>query len=219
VLKYVFLSAKINKTDYLALFLPKSKTFIIVKKTLFLIIFISGLFSEMNAQKQIVFEGVTLPRTITFENKTLQLNGAGSRSKMWTEVYIQALYLSQLSQNPKEIITDNLEMSIRIEITSALVSSGRLTRAIHTGFEKSAGESFNALKSKMELLKSFLAEDIKRGDVFELTYNPTDSSLWVIKNGTFKGKVPGMDFKKVFFGIWLGDQPVDEELKNNLLGI
>lgn len=162
---------------------------------------------------------MTLPRTIKFENKILQLNGAGSRSKMWMEVYIQALYLSQLSQNPKEIINDNLEMSIRIEITSALVSSGKLTRAIHAGFEKAAGDNFNTLKPKMELLKSFLAEDIKRGDVFELTYNPADSSIWVIKNTIFKGKVPGLDFKKVFFAIWLGDQPVDEDLKNNLLGI
>lgn len=166
-----------------------------------------------------MFEGVTIPRTMTFENKTLQLNGAGSRSKMWVEVYIQALYLSILSQNSKEIINDNLEMSIRIQITSPLVSSGKLTRAMNTGFEKSAKEKFNELKPKMELLKTFLSDEITNGDVFELTYNPSDKSIWVIKNKVFKGKVEGFEFKKVFFGIWLGDNPVDEELKNSLLGI
>jgi hypothetical protein len=175
---------------------------------------ISALFSEVNAQKQIVFEGVTIPRTMDFENQTLQLNGAGSRSKMWVEVYIQAL-----SQKAEEIINDNLTMSIRIEITSALVSSGKLTRAIHAGFEKSAGEAFPSFKPRMELLKGFLADDITKGDVFELTYNPSDSSLWVIKNHTLKGKIPGFDFKKVFFGIWLGAKPVDEDLKKNLLGV
>ena len=189
------------------------------KILIILMLVITALFSEVQAQKQIVFEGVTLPRTMKFENKTLQLNGAGSRSKMWVEVYIQALYLSQFSQNAKEIINDNTEMSIRIEITSALVSSGKLTRAMHVGFEKSAGENFEVLKPKMELLKGYLADEIKRGDVFELTYNPIDSSIWVVKNGELKGKVPGFDFKKVFFGIWLGDNPVDEELKNSLLGI
>jgi hypothetical protein len=183
------------------------------------IVVISALFSEVNAQKQIVFEGVTIPRTMKFENKTLQLNGAGSRSKMWVEVYIQALYLSILSQNPKEIINDDLEMSIRIEITSALVSSGKLTRAMHIGFEKSAGDNFKALEPKIELLKSFLSEEISKGDIFELTYNPADKSIWVIKNRELKGKVEGFEFKKVFFGIWLGDNPVDEELKNSLLGI
>lgn len=193
----------------------------ILKKIIFGLAFIvSALFScNAIAQKQIVYEGVTIPRTISFENKTLQLNGAGSRSKMWVEVYIQALYLSQLSQNPKEIINDNLEMSIRIEITSALVSSGKLTRALHAGFEKSAGADFESYKPKMELLKSFLADEITKGDVFELTYSTTDTSIWIIKNGELKGKIPGFDFKKVFFGIWLGDKPVDEELKNSLLGI
>ncbi|PKB17303.1 chalcone isomerase family protein [Flavobacterium sp. 5] len=193
----------------------------IVKKIILgLTLIVSALFSsEAIAQKQIVFEGVTIPRTMKFENKTLQLNGAGSRSKMWVEVYIQALYLSQLSQNPKEIINDNLEMSIRIEITSALVSSGKLTRALNAGFEKSAGADFESYKPRMELLKGFLADEITKGDVFELTYSTTDSSIWIIKNGDLKGKIPGFDFKKVFFGIWLGDKPVDEELKNSLLGI
>jgi hypothetical protein len=191
-----------------------------MKKLLIVItIIVSGLFSEATAQKQIVFEGVIIPRTMSFENKTLQLNGAGSRSKMWMEVYIQALYLSILSQDPKEIINDNLEMSIRIEITSALVSSGKFTRALNAGFEKSAGVNFDAMKPKMELLKSYLSEEIIKGDVFELTYNPADKSIWVIKNKVLKGKVEGFEFKKVFFGIWLGDNPVDKELKNSLLGI
>lgn len=193
----------------------------IVKKMIAAVLFIvTTLFSpEAIAQKQIVFEGVTLPRTMKFEGKTLQLNGAGSRSKMWVEVYIQALYLSQLSQNPTEIINDNLEMSIRIEITSALVSSGKLTRALHAGFEKSAGADFDKYKPRMEMLKNFLADEITKGDVYELTYNPADSSVWIVKNGELKGKIPGFDFKKVFFGIWLGERPVDEELKNSLLGI
>lgn len=192
----------------------KSKKIILI-----ITLVISALFSKINAQKQIVFEGVTIPRTMTFENKTLELNGAGSRSKMWMEVYIQALYLSQLSQNPKEIINDNIEMSIRIEITSSLVSSGKLTRALNAGFEKSAGTDIANYKPRMELLKKFLADDITKGDVFELTYSPSDSSIWVIKNKELKGKIPGFDFKKVFFGIWLGDKPVDDVLKNNLLGI
>lgn len=191
-----------------------------MKKFLLVVtLIISVLFSEANAQKQIVFEGVTIPRTITFQNKTLQLNGAGSRSKMWVEVYIQALYLSQFSQNPIEIINDNTEMAIRIEITSALVSSAKLTRAMNAGFEKSTGDNLEALRPKIELLKNYLSDEITRGDVFELTYNPKDNSVWVSKNNEVKGKIEGFDFKKALFGIWLSDNPADEELKNSLLGI
>ncbi len=183
-----------------------------------LTIIISAFLSEANAQKQIVFEGITIPRTIKFENHTLQLNGAGSRSKMWVEVYIQALYLSVLSPNPQEIINDDSAMSIRIHITSSLVSSGKLTRALNAGFERSAGINYHILKPKIDLLKSYLQEDITRNDVFELTYNPADKSIWIVKNKILQGKVKGFDFKKVFFGIWLGENPIDQDLKNNLLG-
>jgi hypothetical protein len=189
------------------------------KTLLVLTLVVSGLFFQANAQKQIVFEGVTIPRTMTFQNKTLQLNGAGSRSKMWVEVYIQALYLSQLSQNPTEIINDNSEMSIRIEVTSALVSSGKLTRAMNAGFERSTGDNLESLRPKIELFKSFLSDEITRGDVFELSYNPTESAIWVVKNHELKGKVQGFDFKKALFGIWLSDKPADEDLKNSLLGL
>ena len=176
-------------------------------------------FSVINAQSKIEFEGITLPRTIKFQDQTLSLNGAGTRSKMWVEVYIQALYLSQLSQDAQYIIDNDTEMAIRIQITSSLVSSGKFTRALYTGFEKSAGENFNDLKSRIELLKSMLSENIKGTDVFNLIYSPIDKSVWVYKNDELKGKIPGFDFQKAFFGIWLSDKPVDEELKKSLLGI
>jgi hypothetical protein len=175
--------------------------------------------SEANAQKQIIFEGVTIPRTIQFNKKTLELNGAGSRSKMWMEVYIQALYLSQLSQDPKEIIESDTEMSIRIEITSKIVSSGRLRKAIKSGFESSAPEKAEQLKEKILELNDLLLDDITERDVFELSYNPKEKSVWVIKNKSLKGKVQGFEFKKALFGVWLCNNPVDKELKNNLLGI
>jgi hypothetical protein len=189
------------------------------KIILVFLLFVSAVFSDIYAQKQIIFDGVTIPRTIKFENKTLQLNGAGSRSKMWVEVYIQALYLTQLTQDPKEIINGDTEMSIRIEVTSAIVSSGRLRRAIQNGFESSAPEKIEELKPKMLEFNNMMLEEITKGDVFELTYNPAEKSIWVLKNNILKGKVAGFEFKKALFGIWLSDRPIDQDLKNSLLGI
>ena len=45
-----------------------------------------------------------------------------------------------------------------------------------------------------------------------------DQTMNIFKNETLKGKIPGFDFKKALFGIWLSDKPVDETLKKNLLG-
>ncbi|MDW8849395.1 chalcone isomerase family protein [Flavobacterium sp. MMLR14_040] len=190
-----------------------------MKKILLLFAFILSLqFSTVSAQTHLEVNGVTVPRKIEFQNKTLQLNGAGGRSKMWLEVYVQALYLSQLSQDPKFIIDSDTEMAIRIEITSSMVSSNKLTKAMNAGFEKSAGSNFDELKPRIEDFKKLLSDVITEKDVFILAYNPFDQTINVIKNDVLKGKIPGFDFKKALFGIWLSDKPVDDTLKKHLLG-
>lgn len=191
-----------------------------MKKILLLLTLLLSLqFSAVSAQTQLEVNGVTVPRKIDFQNKTLQLNGAGGRSKMWLEVYVQALYLSQLSQDPKFIIDSDTEMAIRIEITSSMVSSNKLTKAMNAGFEKSAGSNLNELRPRIEEFKTFLSDAITEKDVFILAYNPLDQTLYVYKNETLKGKIPGFDFKQALFGIWLSNKPVDETLKKNLLGM
>ncbi|OXA81322.1 Chalcone isomerase-like [Flavobacterium aquidurense] len=191
-----------------------------MKKILLVLTFLLSLqFSTVSAQTQLEVNGVTVPRKIDFQNKTLQLNGAGGRSKMWLEVYVQALYLSQLSQDPKFIIDSDTEMAIRIEITSSMVSSNKLTKAMNTGFEKSAGSNLEELRPRIEQFKTMLSDAITEKDVFILAYNPLDQTINVIKNDVVKGKVTGFDFKKALFGIWLSDKPVDETLKKHLLGI
>ncbi|WP_289663319.1 chalcone isomerase family protein [Flavobacterium panacagri] len=175
-------------------------------------------FYTVSAQTQIEVNGVTVPRKIDFQGKTLQLNGAGGRSKMWLEVYVQALYLSQLTQDPQFIIDSDTEMAVRIEITSSMVSSNKLTKAMNTGFEKSAGANLEQLRPRIEELKNFLSDPIKEKDVFILAYNPLDQNVYISKNEVLKGKVAGFDFKKALFGIWLSDKPVDETLKKHLLG-
>ncbi|TDX08580.1 chalcone isomerase family protein [Flavobacterium sp. S87F.05.LMB.W.Kidney.N] len=191
-----------------------------MKKILLLFTLLLSLqFSTVSAQTQIDVNGVTVPRKIEYQGKTLQLNGAGGRSKMWLEVYVQALYLSQLSQDPQFIIDSDTEMAIRIEITSSMVSSNKLTKAMNAGFEKSAGANLDQLRPRIETFKSFLSDAITEKDVFILAYNPLDQTLNVYKNEVLKGKIQGFDFKKALFGIWLSDKPVDETLKKNLLGM
>lgn len=191
-----------------------------MKKILLALTFLLSLqFSTVSAQTQLEVNGVTVPRKIEVQNKTMQLNGAGGRSKMWLEVYVQALYLSQLSQDPKFIIDSDTEMAIRIEITSSMVSSNKLTKAMNSGFEKSAGSNLEELRPRIEQFKTLLSDPITEKDVFVLWYNPFDQTVNVIKNEVVKGKVPGFDFKKALFGIWLSDKPVDENLKKHLLGI
>ncbi|CAN1547046.1 Chalcone isomerase [Flavobacteriaceae bacterium] len=190
------------------------------KITLVLLFFVSAVFTNTYAQKQFVVDGITLSRTIEFEGKNLQLNGFGSRTKMWTEVYLQALYLSTLSDDAKEIINSDTAMAIRLQITSSLVTSKKLSKSLQKGIVKSVGEeNVSKYTTQLELLEKLLnREDTQVNDGFNLIYSPTDKSIWVYKNNVLEGKIPGFEFKKAFFGIWLSDNPVDAELKDALLG-
>lgn len=192
-------------------------------KNFILPFFMLFLFIQSNvatAQNQFETEGVIVPRTIEFQNRTLQLNGFGTRSKMWVDVYVQALYLTSLSQEAQYILDSDTEMGIRIQILSNLVSSKKLTKSLNNGMEKSVGkENMKQFESQIMLLESLLStEDTKKDDAFNLIYNPIDTSIWVYKNNKLEGKIPGFEFKKAFFGIWLSNNPVDEDLKNDLLG-
>lgn len=179
------------------------------------------LFVQSNmAQNQFETEGIIVPRKIEFQNKPLQLNGFGTRSKMWVDVYVQALYLTNLSQDAQYILESDTEMAVRLQIISNMVSSKKLSKSLNKGMEKSVGkENMKQFESQIVLLESLLnSEETKKDDAFNLIYNPIDTSIWVYKNDKFEGKIPGFEFKKAFFGIWLSNNPVDEDLRNDLLG-
>ncbi|AND65235.1 chalcone isomerase [Flavobacterium covae] len=187
-------------------------------KKLFLTAFMFVTFWS-NAQTQFETEGVIVPRNIEVNGgKKIQLNGFGTRSKAWVDVYVQALYLTALSQDPQVIMDSETDMAIRIEIISKMVTARKLTSAMEKGFEKSCGEKLNAMMPKINQFKSLLSEEIVKGDVYVLSYNPKEEAISVTKNDKLKGKVEGKDFKKALFGIWLSNEPADEDLKNELLG-
>lgn len=190
-----------------------------MKKIILSVLFVVFQFSAVAAQSNFEKNGVIIPRTLEFKGKVIELSGYGTRSKMWVDVYVQALYQSFYSDKPFEVMQSNTEMAIRIQITSAMVSSGKLTRNFNNGFEKSAGTNLEALRSRIEKFKSYLSDIIVEGDVFNLIYNPADTSVYVYKNDVLKGTIPGIDFKIALFGIWLSNNPVDEQLKKDLLGI
>lgn len=192
-----------------------------MKKVLFIFALLSAVvINPANAQKAFTVNGVDIPRTIEFKGVTLTLNGVGQRSKFFTDLYIQALYLTKFSQDANQILESNNEMAVSLHITSGLISSKKLSKALAKGMEKSVGES-GVLKFAKELkeLEDLLStEETKMGDVFELTFNPQDESLWITKNKIYRGKIKGLNFKKAFYGIWLSENPVDKGLKEDLLG-
>jgi len=125
-----------------------------------------------------------------------------------------------LSEDAKDILDSDTNMGIRLQITTSLVSSQKLSKSLHKGMVKSIGEeNIPQFKTQLDLLEKLLnREATVENDAFNLIYSSTEKSILVYKNNQLEGKIPGFDFKKAFFGIWLSNNPVDAELKDALLG-
>ncbi len=57
---------------------------------------------------------------------------------------------------------------------------------------------------------------MKPGDRYSLTYLPGEGTE-LAKNGVPLALVPGEDFARAYFGIWLGEDPLDRDLRDQLL--
>ena len=160
--------------------------------------------------------GVTLPNTVSFEGEKLILNGVGVREKFWMDMYAGALYLRAKSPNAEQILAANEPMAIKIHIVSKLISSDKMIDAVNEGFESSTKANTAPYKAEIEKFKSFFQEEISKDDVFDIVYLPARGVV-VYKNGKEKGVIPGRDFKKPLFGIWLSSNPADKKLKEGML--
>ena len=172
----------------------------------------------LNSNAQITIEDVTLPATIKTKtnSKILILNGAGLREKYFMDLYVGGLYLTAKSTNADAIIKADEPMAITIEIVSSMISSEKMIDAIEDGMEKSTNGNTSALSEEIKAFKSAFSETIEVGDVYYLIYTPGDG-LTVYKNDKKIQTIKGLKFKQAAFGIWLCDDPADEDLKEGML--
>jgi hypothetical protein len=172
--------------------------------------------ASLFASGQTKINDITFPNTFTAGSDRLVLNGGGTREKYWMDMYVGALYLTAKSKDAASIVSSNVPMMIRVHIVSGLITSARMKEAVREGFEKSTGGKEDAYKDKIAQFESAFSEEIKKGDVFDIIYS--SEAISVYKNNVLKATVPGFDFKKVVFGIWLGPDPADSDLKEGMLG-
>lgn len=161
------------------------------------------------------FGGAKFPTNIEVGKETLELNGGGVREKYWMDLYAAALYVEKKTEEPGKIVYADAEQAIHIKIISNSVTRERFIDAVKEGF-KNAGHG-KATDTEIKKLTSYFSEEFKIGDKIYLEYLP-EKGVQVKKNGTIKGTIPGLEFKKALFAIWLGSKPADENLKKGMLG-
>jgi outer membrane PBP1 activator LpoA protein len=158
--------------------------------------------------------GVTLPPSVTVEGKTLHLNGAGLRTKMIFKVYVAGLYLENTGKDAAAVVSSDQIKSMRLAILRSLKGK-QVSEAIEEGFEKNSKARMGALKARLDKLAT-LIPNVEKGDDIVLSYVPGKGTVVTVK-GAEKGVIEGKDFADALFAVWLGANPVQEDLKKELL--
>ena len=174
--------------------------------------------SIISVQAQVkTIEGIDFPTELMVKDQKTVLNGGGLREKLgFLDLYVGALYVPIKTKDAKKVILADQVMGIRIVIASTLVTRDRFIEALEEGFKNSSAGTY-ALND-IELFKQYLNDPFNKGDEILLTYHPGDA-IYLYKNGIERGSFPGLAFKQALFAIWLGDKPVQESLKEEMLGL
>jgi len=164
--------------------------------------------------------GVKLADTAQVGNATLQLNGAGTRTKVIIDVYVGALYLGKKTSSAAEVLADAGPKRVAMHMLYGMGSS-TLQSAFKKGIE--ANHSETELRALDASLKKFYTiftslPGVSEGDVILLDYLPGVGTK-VTVNGVEKGLVEGSEVNRAVLKIWLGDDPVEKSLKKAMLGV
>ena len=163
--------------------------------------------------------GVRLDDRTQVESRELALNGAGLRKRLFFKVYVAGLYLAEKKTDAMGAIQLPGPKRVAIHMMRD-VGAEQFTEALVEGLRDNHSEAdFRKLEPQAKQLADIMAEvkEAKKGMALSLDWTGTETRLLV--NGKQAGKgIAGEDFYRALLRIWLGDHPVQDDLKKALLG-
>ena len=117
----------------------------------------------------------------------------------------------------RSLINSDENMDLKLKIVSSLINSNTMQEGILDCFNKEAEGDMTNIKSELDQFLSIFKEELDKNDVYDFTYVPGVGTQ-VYKNSELKATIAGLDFKKAFFSIWLGNKTGHTDLRDGLLG-
>lgn len=160
-------------------------------------------------------KGVKMADTMSAGAKELKLQGMGLRTKAMFKVYVAGLYLETPSNDPDKIIASDSVRRVEMTMMRDL-GKEKIVSAIAEGIEKNSKDKMGALKERLDRFSGAIP-DLKEGQTLSITYVPGKGTS-VQGAGGGEMTVEGRDFADAIFLVWLGKNPVDDDLKKGMLG-
>jgi len=164
--------------------------------------------------------GVRLPTSAQVAGAELALNGAGVRYRFVLQVYAAGLYLPQKAATPEQVFAIAGPKRVHIVALRELDANdfGRLfTRAMQDNASK---EDFSkSINGTLKMGEAFAAKKkLVAGESIGVDWLPGQGTQIMINGKPWGEPIREPEFFLSMLRIWLGKKPVDEALKEALLG-
>lgn len=165
-------------------------------------------------------KGARFNDTYVLGNQALSLNGAGIRHKFVLDVYAAGLYVPRKEHSAEGLIHQSGPKSMQIVLLRELTGED-FSDAMVTGFQQNNSEADVAkYHHAIDEIRSIMATfgSVRKGSTIRIDFTP-GSGVRVLIDGVLRGEQPaGEDFFAAVLRIWLGQSPVDADLKQALMG-
>ncbi len=161
--------------------------------------------------------GVKLDDKVSVGGQELVLNGAGTRTRAVFKVYVGSLYLPAKANTLASVLAKG-PRRVQMNLLRNL-SPDQLVDALVDGLKDNTSEAeFAAIKGETDQLVTIMKSfgEVKEGNIVALDF--IDGGTRVALNGQAKGTIPGEPFNQALTRIWIGDKPVQGDLKKAMLG-
>ena len=159
--------------------------------------------------------GATFDNIVVQDRKELKITGTGMLTYLAIfKVYNAAFYLES-GATLDEVLDDKAK---RFEVAYLRSFDGEdFGEATYKALRKSiSAEEIERLRPRIDYHNS-LYESVAPGDRYAVTYIPGKGTE-LARNGKAVGVIEGADFAAALFSIWVGDNPIDQNFRQDLLG-
>jgi long-chain acyl-CoA synthetase len=162
-------------------------------------------------------DGVRIEDKASVGGQELVLNGAGVRKRAIFKVYVGSLYVPAKARTTQEVLAKG-PRRIQLNLLRNL-SADQLIEALMDGLKQ------NLTQAEMQaiavpsgemaaIMKSF--GQAKEGSVVTIDFVGTSTAIGL--DGTPRGTIEGAPFNDALTRIWVGEHPVQADLKKAMLG-
>ncbi len=164
-------------------------------------------------------EGVKFDDATQVSGTPLKLNGVGLRKRAFFRVYAMGLYLSEKKTAGAEVISLAGPKRIAIHMLRD-VDADTFTQALVDGMRPNHDEAtMKSLEPRIAQLSAIMAGLKEAKEGMRITLDLAGAETRVSVDGKpAGGPIAGEDFYRALLRVWLGDKPVQDDLKKALLG-